>query len=119
MINQKSILELMDGGLMEMVDVELRRVMENINDENTRPDKAREISVKIKLTPNVNRDEISIQYDVGSKIVPIEAHGTRIARTTDYNGEVQYVEYVKQTPGQLALEEVEQTQPAILRVIGG
>lgn len=47
---QCSLLDLMDGGVKELADRDLQRVLENLKDVNTDPKKARSISVKFTLT---------------------------------------------------------------------
>lgn len=47
---QCSLLDLMEGGVKELADRDLQRVLENLKDVNTDPKKARSISVKFTLT---------------------------------------------------------------------
>lgn len=45
-----SLLDLMDGGVKELADLNLQHVLENLRDVNTDPKKARSISVKFTFT---------------------------------------------------------------------
>lgn len=60
MNSQKSILEMARGALMERADYELERVIENILDANTPPDKKRKLTVTLELTPSGNRSMVAI-----------------------------------------------------------
>ncbi|WP_051321614.1 hypothetical protein [Chrysiogenes arsenatis] len=64
--------ELAMGGLQERFSHELERVISNIADENTPPDKVREITIKVKLKPNKERTRVAIENHVTTKLAPYD-----------------------------------------------
>lgn len=65
------------GAAIERVDDEMKRVLENILDPNTGLS-AREITLKIKITPNDTRDACAVQLACTSKLTGAKAVGTTI-----------------------------------------
>jgi len=85
-LDKKSILEMSMGAILERVDYEMGKVMDNILDPNTKATAKRKISVTLELIPS--------------------------APST---GELLVAEMVPQVPGQLALDGEEQDHPKILK----
>lgn len=65
---KRSFLEINNGEIIAKADYELQRVIENINDINTDPTKAREITIKISFKANESRTQIFTTAHVSSKI---------------------------------------------------
>lgn len=65
---KRSFLEINNGEILAKADYELQRVIENINDINTDPTKAREITIKISFKANESRTQIYTTAHVSSKI---------------------------------------------------
>ncbi|HGA1205579.1 TPA: hypothetical protein ACIRGN_000877 [Streptococcus suis] len=59
-----------DGGLQEKLNNELARVIENILDPNTDPTVKREVSIKLVLKPNDQRNSVDTIMEVKSKLAP-------------------------------------------------
>lgn len=59
---------LQNGAVLEAFEVELQNVLDNIQDPNTKPDGAREVTVKLKFKPNKDRNYTSLTYSVTSKL---------------------------------------------------
>lgn len=68
----KSILEFDDGSIIDQAQRELKKVLENIADLNTST-KAREITIKLSLTPDAKRKHIGMKACVTSKLQPTQA----------------------------------------------
>ena len=65
------------GAAVERFNDALSRVIENIMDVNT-DDKAREITLKVKLKPNASRQRCDVIYAVSTKTSPAEALTTTL-----------------------------------------
>lgn len=60
------------GGVSEVFAHEMRRVLENIADPNTKATAKRSITVKIALKPNDARSLTEIEYDVKTSLPGVE-----------------------------------------------
>lgn len=98
-----SLLDLMDGGVKELADLNLQRVLENMRDVNTDPKKARSITVKFTFAGNEERDSVALRVQVESKLAPIKPAETTLDIGNE-GGHVVAVERPKVTPGQLRME---------------
>lgn len=88
-LDKKSILEMSMGAILERVDYEMGKVIDNILDPNTKPTGKRKITVSLELIPSADRRTITVQTTAKSALVP-------------------------QVPGQVAFDGSEQAQPKIL-----
>lgn len=62
--------ELAMGAVHELLDDAFKKVIENIQDVNTKATQPREISLKIKLMPTENREACAYELGVGAKLAP-------------------------------------------------
>lgn len=98
------------GAFAEKVNEALAQVAENILDPNTEPTAKREITVKIKFTPNKNRTLVGTTISVQPKLAPSEAIETQMAMGMNMRtGGIEFAEYDGQIRGQMKLQE--STQP--------
>lgn len=51
-----------DGALFERVNIELKKVLENIADPNTDPKKVRKINITIAVAGDQQRDVLNCRY---------------------------------------------------------
>lgn len=66
-------LDTINGGVAhELFDEELKRVLENIQDQNSKPDATREITLKFKITPDKHRRQAATSIQASSKIAPVD-----------------------------------------------
>jgi len=63
-----TLLNLGGGAAAEKFEREMERVLLNIMDPNTPPDKEREIVLKVKMKPNEARNQIAINITCDSKV---------------------------------------------------
>lgn len=112
----KSILEMGRGAIMERVDYEMAKIIENILDENTKATGTRELTVKIKLTPDDRRGIIKVDTAASSKLQPKNSIVTALCLEKDWDGEIVAIEITPQIPGQTSLTNDEQEAPAKLRM---
>lgn len=113
-MDRKSFLEMNRGAILERVDYELGRVFDNIMDVNTPAAKVRKLTIAIDLKPNDDRTQISHSAIVKSTLQPTNAITGSLAVVGDQNGVIQMVEMVPQIPGQLAIDDTEQDDPAYI-----
>lgn len=73
-----SIADLLGGGIIELVDAELRAVADNIMDPNTSPTAARKVTLVLTLKPNEHRDVVQTQIAVTSKMAPVKPQSTTL-----------------------------------------
>lgn len=71
-LEKKSILEMSMGAILERVDYEMGRVIDNILDPNTKPNGKRKITVGLELTPSADRRTITVQTTAKSTLVPTD-----------------------------------------------
>lgn len=114
---EKSILEMGRGAIMERVDYEMAKVIKNILDENTKATGVRELTIKVKLTPDDKREVIKVDTITSSKLQPTNAIVTALYLGKDQNGAIGAIEMTPQLPGQLNINGTEQEEPARLKMI--
>lgn len=111
--SKKSIMEMARGGVMERVDYEMVKVMENIFDANTNPIAKRKITLTIEFKPGDDRQSITVDYTVKSTLAP-----TSPVRTMLYAAdEDTVIEMTPQIPGQVDVNGEIQEAPAQLKLI--
>ncbi|HEL1763685.1 TPA: hypothetical protein TXY87_001372 [Streptococcus suis] len=90
-----------DGGLQEKLNNELARVIENILDPNTDPTVKREVSIKLVLKPNDQRNSVDTIMEVKSKLATQVKLSTTILVGQNYEtGEIHANELLSAMPGQ-------------------
>lgn len=113
-----SIIEMARGAFIERTDYEMARVIENILDPNTNPTAKRKITLTLELVPNSERTNISVNVTAKSTLAATSAVTTMLyVAGSNSTGEMQVVEMVPQTPGQLSLDGEEQSPPAMLKLV--
>lgn len=73
-----SLANLGDGAASERFDIELRRVIENIMDTNTKATAKREITLKVVMKPDDDRDYSDVEIHITSKVAPIRPYPTTV-----------------------------------------
>lgn len=114
-MNQKSILEMARGALMERADYELQKVIENIMDPNTPATKRRKLTVTLDFVPDDSRTMVKIATSVKSTLAVTTPISSVFSVQADENGVPTMRELLfADSPGQVVLPEVEaQAQPVI------
>ena len=114
-LDKKSILEMSMGAILERVDYEMGKVIDNSLDPNTKPTGKRKITVSLELIPSADRRTITVQTTAKSALVPTDPVTTSLFITNQPgSGEMVVAEMVPQVPGQVAFDGSEQAQPKIL-----
>jgi len=68
-----SLSTMMEGAAIERFDVALYEILENIKDLNTDAEAVREITLKVKIKPDKERNFITFGMQVMSKPAPLSA----------------------------------------------
>lgn len=114
-LDKKSILEMSAGAIMERVDYEMGKVLDNIMDPNTKPVAKRKITVILELTPSADRNTITVQTTAKSTLCPTDPVTTSLYITDlPSTGEMVVAELLPQVPGQFSMDGNVQENPKIL-----
>lgn len=115
-LDKKSILEMSAGAILERVDYEMGKVLENILDPNTKPDAKRKITVTVEFTPSADRRTIVVKTTAKSALCPTDSILTSLYVTSQPNtGEMMVAELTPDDPGQIYLDGSVQDEPKILK----
>lgn len=76
------------GAIEERIDYEMTKIVENIRDESTKATAPRELTVKIKLTPDDNRETIAVSASATSKLAPTTPIMTALYLGKDLDGSI-------------------------------
>lgn len=110
----KSLLEMAGGAIMERMDYETARVIDNIMDPNTDPTAKRKITLTLELKPDKNRQMIEVNVTAKSNLTPTMP--VPISLYTGWeNGQFVAVEMGSGIPGQTNMYGTEQADRAVLR----
>lgn len=75
-----SLIDMAMGAMKERVDYEMTRCVQNIADPNTKATAKREITLKITLEPDENRQHVEVSCSANSKLAPLNPSDSRTAR---------------------------------------
>lgn len=113
-----SITRLAKGAIEERIDLEVPKIIDNIMNLNTRADKKRKMTIELEFSPNADRNHITLNASVKSKLEPTTPIQTSLAIGADRNtGEIIAVENVPNIPGQMAMDGSEQDEPKLLKLV--
>lgn len=115
-VNKKSVLEMAMGAIAEITDYEVERVVANIMDPNTAAKAKRKITITLTLTPDDYRQQIGMDAQAKTSLVPVQPVRTNLCITKGRDGELLLAEMTPQVPGQVDMDGVESPEPAIARV---
>lgn len=115
-LDRKSILESSRGAILERVDYEMGKVIDNIMDPNTKATGKRKITVTLELIPGSDRRTITLNTTAKSTLIPTDPVTTSLYITNQPGtGEMVVAEMVPQIPGQMNMDGSEQKQPNIIK----
>lgn len=81
-IDRSSILQMARGAFQERVDYEMGRVVDNILDLNTKATAKRKITLTIELTPDDERQTISVAVQAKATLAPTNPVATALCDGT-------------------------------------
>lgn len=94
------------GAVQEKVNEVAKQVFKNLQDPNTPWKNKRSITITLSFSQNMDRDDLSVDIQVSSKLAPVSPIETRMAIGKDLRtGEVYAEEYGKQIRGQMNLSD--------------
>ena len=98
--------EVAGGALQEKISRELQKVLNTMMDPNTPWKNKRQITIKMTLEQNEDRDDCKVDIQVETKLAPVKSIETRfsLGRNLD-NGEVEIAEYGPGIKGQMSMDE--------------
>lgn len=67
-----------DGAIAQKVERELERVIANIHDPNTEPEKKRKITITLTLSADEKREYIDTEVEVKSSLVPSKSASAKM-----------------------------------------
>lgn len=114
-MDKVSVLRMIDGAIEERVNYEVGKVIDNVLDLNTEPQKKRTIKITLEFVPDETRQILQLSAKVESKLVPTENVRGTLAIGAGNGGEVVVWEHGKQMPGQMDMTGGEQPQPKLLQ----
>lgn len=97
-----------NGALSELINRELVKINQNIHDPNADAEKARTLTVTIRLKPDEDRRLVKAEISAKSSLVPADSVKTTMVTGKDLKtGAVEMAEYGNegQLPGQMALDD--------------
>jgi len=93
------------GAATELFERELANVLDNIDDPNTKPETARQITLTFTIKPDEMRDQAALSVEAKSKLAPVrQAIGTTFfgktnGKMTAYAQDIRQMEFdVQQQP---------------------
>lgn len=111
-----SILQMARGAFLERADHEMKRVVDNILDPNTKATAKRKITLTIELAPDDERRTIGISVVAKSTLAATNPINTSLYIAGGENGEMVVAEMVPQVPGQMSMDGHVQEAPKILKL---
>lgn len=114
--NKKSILEMAMGGIEEVVNREVDRVICNVMDPSTKATAKRKIVLTLTFEPDETRGRLDLDVQAKSTLAPIVPIKTALCITKGRGGELLMAEMIPQVPGQIDMDGDEAPEPAMARV---
>lgn len=114
--NKKSILEMAMGGIEEVVNREVDRVICNVMDPSTKATAKRKIVLTLTFEPDETRGRLDLDVQAKSTLAPIVPIKTALCITKGRGGELLMAEMMPQVPGQIDMDGDEAPEPAMARV---
>lgn len=107
MVDEKhvSLENLGEGAAAELFNLELARVLENIQDENTKPTTIRTVTLTLKIKPEEDRSFGQVAISAASKLAPINPHPSMFYFGRKANGKAVATEHNPRQAGLFASKE--------------
>lgn len=86
MTNKRIDLQLSDlanGAVQEKLDIELKKIFDNIHDLNTNASDKRAVTIKLEFKPDDNRQTVSVTSDFTTKLANVTGVSTTILTGRD------------------------------------
>lgn len=96
----RSLVEMASGAILERIDYETARVMNNIMDPNTNPTAKRKITLTLEFKPDKNRQMIAVEATAKSTLAPTDPIALSLYTGME-GGQFVAVEMYDVAPGQM------------------
>ena len=117
MNERASILEMARGAIMEQVNIEIGKIVDNIIDPNTESKKKRQLILTIDFLPSADRSVVSVQASAKCKLQAANSVQTSLYVGVDgKTGEVVATEMTPNVTGQMNFNGEEEREPVILKM---
>lgn len=100
-----SLNEFANGAVLERFNVELQKILENINDPNTDPKKARKLTLTVTMKGDEERELATVSVQAKSTLAPAKDVETIIVMDYDSKGKVTGKELKSGIKGQTYFDE--------------
>lgn len=112
-----SILEMARGAIMEQVDGEISKIVDNIIDPNTEAKKKRQLILTIDFVPSADRTVVGVSASAKCKLQAANSIQTSLYVGVDSRtGEVIATEMTPNITGQINFDGDEESEPPVLRM---
>jgi len=98
---------LKNGEIIERFDKAIEEALINVLDLNTVAKKSREVNLKLKITPNQDRNISYVDYVISTKLAPNKEGSTAINLGTTQDGELLVQEAFQSHQGNLLNNVIE------------
>lgn len=116
----KNILESARGAIMEQVDIEVGKIVQNILDPNTSDKKKRQLLITVDFEPLADRTQVAIHATAKCKLQPNAPISTTMFVDADEEtGELCLLEAQAHVPGQIGFDGNAEDKAQIFKVSGG
>ena len=111
------LLDVAHGAIQERLDYELSKVIDNIDDLNTKADAdaVRKLTLTLSLKPDSERKNIRMTVQVKPTLVPTNNIESSLYLTESDEGKA-LVEMLPQVPGQMSMDGSEQDEPKVIPI---
>ena len=107
------LLDVAHGAIQERLDYELSKVIDNIDDLNTKADAVRKLTLTLSLKPDSERKNIRMTVQVKPTLVPTNNIESSLYLTESGKA---LVEMLPQVPGQMSMDGSEQDEPKVIPI---
>lgn len=102
------------GELQKQIERELRKIFDNIHDEETDATQDRGLTIKLKFIPDKERENIEVESEISTKLAKINGKKTKvITRRNPNTGQIEAkekMELYRDKPFLMMMQILERTQ---------
>lgn len=96
--------QLAQGGVQELFDMNVKKVLENVQDLNTEPKVKRKMTITIDFIPDETRRVILLDSNVKVSLAPVRGVVSTVLAGKNAQGEIEANELLSQVPGQTYID---------------
>lgn len=116
-MEKASILEMAKGAIMEQVNGEISKIVDNIIDPNTEAKKKRQLVLTIDFLPSADRSVVSVSASAKCKLQCANSIQTSLyVGVNGSTGEIIATEMTPNVTGQTSFSGKEEEEPIILKM---